>query len=167
MTPNMTGNMVGVLPIVPNRDPRDPSPISIQSIEFPLLNYMRSDSRKMLRNFPGRRKAPYPPGLWNCIFQADGLHALVAMREEMQAWMAAYPDNFRIGGCWDYYTGQPVGGVGSPWFETPPGLADIMPPEPQPQPPSTEFPPTEFNPPVAGVLWDITLGAGQAKRVFV
>jgi hypothetical protein len=164
----MTGNVSAVLPFIPNRDPRDPgNPISIQSVQFPLINYMRDDTKKMLLRFPGRRTASYPLGLWNCIVQADGLYALVEMREDLQKLTAAYPDNFKIGGCWDYYTGQPVGGVGSPWFDTPPGLADILPPQPQPQPPQTGFPPTEVNPPVSGVLWDVTLGAGQAKRVFI
>jgi hypothetical protein len=168
MTPTMNNNMVVVLPIIPNRDPREPNnPLSTLSVQFPLLNHMRSDTKDMLRWFPGRRKAGYPLGLWNCLARADGLYALTAMREDLQKLTDAYPDNFRIGGCWDYATGQPIGGVGSPWFNTPPGLADILPPQPQPQPPNTEFPPTEVTPPLAGVLWDVTLGAGQASRVFI
>ena len=167
MTPSMTSNMIGVLPLEPAPNPREPPPVTIQSTEYPLLNYMRADTRRMLLWSPGRRKGLFPPDVWNCLTRADGLHALTAMREELQRWMAAYPDNFKIGGCWDYYTGQPIGGVGSPWFETPPGLGDALPPEPQPQPPQTEFPPTEVIPPVPGQLWDVMLGAGQAKRVFV
>jgi hypothetical protein len=148
LTPDITGD-VGATANVQPPDQGSPGEVPQiiygQSIDYPQLNFTRQDTRKMLRNFPERGHGTFPPGLWNCLVRADGLHALTAMREDMQRLQAAYPAEFQVGGCWDYDTGQPVGGVGSPWFDTPPGLVDMMP----------------------DGLQDIVLGAGQAKRVFV
>lgn len=168
MTPSFDSNLQGVLPIIQNRNPREDGPaVSTQSVQFPLLNVLREDTKKMMRAFRRRYGGDFAPGLWNCYARADGLYALVAMREEIQRLQATYPDNFDVGGCWVYDTGQPVGGVGSPWFYKPPNLADFLPPKPQPQPPNTEFPPTEVTPPLPGVVWDVILGAGQAPRMFI
>lgn len=167
-TPSFEASVNNVLPIVKDRNPREDGPaISTQSVEFPLLNSMREDTKRLLRHFPRRYGGDFEPGLWNCMIRADGLHALTAMREELQLWMATYPDNFNVGGCWDFYTGQPIGGVGSPWFDTPANLVDYLPPKPQLQPPPDGFPPTNTVPPLAGQLWDVILGAGQAKRIFI
>jgi hypothetical protein len=87
------------------------------------------------------------------------------MREELQLLRSTYPDNIDIGGCWDFATGEPVGGVGSPWFPSPPELIDFLPPQPQEQP-EQPFPPSIINPPL-NVVWDVILGAGQAPRQFV
>lgn len=152
---------------VPPEDTGEPSgpQVYADSIDFPELNTTRQDTRKMLRNFPERLGTLFPAGLWNCYVRAEGLHELTAMREDMQRIVATYPNHFKVAGCWDYATGEPIGGVGSPWFVTPPGLADIMPGIPQPGPEGE--PPQPQPPPVFGVLQDIVLGAGQAPRKFV
>lgn len=135
------------------------------SVDWPALNTTRQDTRKMLRNYPQRFATVFPPGLWNCYARGEGLHVFTAMREDLQRLNEAYPDNFKVVGCWDYTTGEPIGGVGSPWFTTPPSLADIMPGIPQPGPEGE--PPQPQPPPLFGVLHDIVLGAGQGERKFV
>jgi hypothetical protein len=121
-------------------------PVAVTSTQFPLVNFLSPATVKMIRNYPERNRAHLmPPGLWNCYARGEGLHSFVAMREDLQRIEEAYPE-FQVAGCWNYVTGQPVGGVGSPWFGTPTDLADMMP---------------------DGVLQDITLGAGQAARIFV
>jgi hypothetical protein len=137
--------VAGVYPESPSESPQPP-PLSANSLSYPALNIMRADTRKMLRAFPERYPAVLPTGLWNCYVRAPGLFALTAMREDLQRVMAAYPEEFNVVGCWDYYTGSPIGGVGSPWFYKPPGLEDIMP---------------------GGEMHDIVLGAGQGKRIFI
>ena len=73
-------------------------------------------------------------------------HELVPLREKLQELEdELYPD-FIVAGCWDYATGTPVGGVGSPWFVTPSQLIDFM--------PEAEFADRFFL-------------AGQARRAFV
>ena len=168
LTPGFEADTNNVLPIIPDPNPReDGPPISISSVEFPLLNVLREDTKQMLRHFLSRYGNHFAPGLWNCIARADGLYALTDMREELQTLRAAYPDNFDVGGCWDFFTGEPIGGVGSPWFTAPPELIDFLPPQPQPQGPQTPpDPPVITNPPL-NVLWDVILGAGQAPRKFV
>jgi len=144
----------------------EPLPDYVPSVSVTGVNAFGPQTLKMLRNFPERYLDTFPTGLWNCYVTADGYHELTGMRELLQDTAAAHPDHFRVAGCWDYATGEPVGGVGSPWFVTPLELADIMPGVPQPGPggdPETQ-PPVDL---VFGVLQDIVLGAGQAKRKFV
>lgn len=143
----------------------NPLPEYIPSVTIQGANTLGADTRRMLRNFPERWKGYFPPSLWNCYVTAENLSSLTAMREDLQELMADYPEDFIVAGCWDYYTGEPIGGVGSPWFVTPPGLAAIMPGIQQPSDPGPWPPPSA--PPVFGVLQDIVLGAGQARRKFV
>jgi hypothetical protein len=164
-TSDFTTGVTGVLPIIPDQDPREDDTITVQSVQFPLLNVLRPDTAEMMRHFPRRYGGDFAPGLWNCMARAPGLFALVGMREELQLLRSTYPDNIDIGGCWNFSTGEPVGGVGSPWFPSPPELIDFLPPQPQPQP-EQPFPPSIINPPL-NVLWDVILGAGQAPRQFV
>jgi hypothetical protein len=168
MSPAMAIEMRKVLPVVFDHNPREDEPvISTQSFLFPLINSTKESTRDLLKRFPGRYGQQFAPGLWNCYFQATGLFQLVPMREDLQELVAAYPGDIQVGGCWDVATGQPVGGVGSPWFVTPPDLVDWLPPKPvDPVIPNTTFPPTEVGT-EANVLWDVTLLAGQAPRVFV
>lgn len=160
--------VTGVVQVAPIQETQGPVPPPdyVSSVTMDRVNTFRPDTIKMLRNFPERYQGRMPPGLWNCYVTADGLHALVAMREELQETMARYPVDFQVAGCWDFYSGQPVGGVGSPWFDTPPGLAAMMPgiqlPSEDPGPPPLAPGPVEY-----GVLHDIVLGAGQAPRRFI
>lgn len=168
MNPGFEADTNNVLPIIQDRNPREDGPaISTQSVNFPLLNTLSPPTYEMMRHFPRRYGGDFAPGLWNCMARANALHELVAMREELQELETYYPDAFSVGGCWSFRTGEPVGGVGSPWFPSPPNLIDYLPPKPQPQGPQTPpDPPVITNPPL-DVLWDVILGAGQAPRKFV
>jgi hypothetical protein len=44
----------------------------------------------------------------------------------MQWLQDTYPAQFYVAGMWSYKTGEPIGGVGSPWFQTPVGVANFM-----------------------------------------
>lgn len=119
-----------------------PMPAVVTSQQFPRANALSPETLKMVRNYPERHRAGIgmPTGLWNCYASGSGYHSFVVMREDLQGIEEAYPGHFQVAGCWDYTTGAPIGGVGSPWFVTPEGF---------------------------DVRRDIVLGAGQAKRNFV
>ncbi len=53
-------------------------------------------------------------------------HELTPLRENLQYLEVRHP-SFIVAGCWDFHTGEPVGGAGSPWFMFPPELLDFMP----------------------------------------
>lgn len=74
----------------------------------------------------------------NIYLQVDDISELVPLREEMQ-------DSFTVTchGMWHYETGEPIGGVGSPWFQTYP---------------------EDF---AGGIVRDFMLLAGQSPRKFV
>lgn len=76
----------------------------------------------------------------------DDLSDIVVLREDLQWLQATYGANFYMAGMWHFETGQPVGGVGSPWFQTPVGVASFMDSE---------------------EIEDTLLMAGQAKRKFI
>ena len=75
----------------------------------------------------------------------EGIHEVVTLREDLQL-LADSLDNFHVCGMWSYKTGEPIGGVGSPWFVKPAQLASFLP---------------------NGKVEDIVLLAGQAPRKFV
>lgn len=76
----------------------------------------------------------------------DDLSDIVELREGMQALEDSNPSKFYAAGMWHYETGEPVGGVGSPWFQTPQDAARFMP---------------------EGVIDDTFLMAGQVERKFI
>lgn len=76
----------------------------------------------------------------------DDLSDIVSLREDLQWLEDTYPGSFYMAGMWHYETGEPIGGVGSPWFQTPPEVANFMP---------------------GGVIEQTVLLAGQATRKFV
>ena len=131
-------------PLLETQGPQPPPPV-INSLTFPRLNVLRPDTLKLVRNFPERHHDHFPPGIWNCYARGEGYSDFVGMREELQELEERHYPDFQVAGCWNYYTGDPIGGVGSPWFITPPELKDIIP----------------------GGIQDIVLGAGQATRKFV
>lgn len=57
--------------------------------------------------------------LLSCYIRHEGLHDITAIREELQDFEDFFSDSIKCVGCWDFYTGEPIGGVGSPWFVTP------------------------------------------------
>jgi hypothetical protein len=114
-------------------------PATIDSLAFPLANVLLPETLKLARNFPERSIGLFPQGLWNCYARGEGIHEFVGIREDLQRLAGTYPGVFQVAGCWNVATGDPIGGVGSPWFVTPPGLETV----------------------------DTALMAGQAKRKFV
>lgn len=76
----------------------------------------------------------------------DGIHEVVTLRENLQLLEEDYDGDFYVCGMWSYKTGEPIGGVGSPWFVKPTQLASFLP---------------------NGEVEDIVLLAGQARRRFV
>jgi hypothetical protein len=122
--------------------PTPPPPV-IKAERYHRLNHLMPQTLKMLRNFPERHKGTLPEGLWNCYISGEGLHSFVRTRQDLERLEANYDPNFLVVGCWDFHTGQPVGGVGSPWFVRPPKLTAIIPEH------------------------DVVLAGGQGKRNFV
>lgn len=55
--------------------------------------------------------------------------AQTPLRENLQLLEDALDGDFIVAGCWDFITGAPIGGVGSPWFVTQPELMLFMPGE--------------------------------------
>jgi len=139
-----------------------PGQASQQAVQFPLLNFLK----------PITRKAVNDPPEWyeRAAFRASGGQRVIqlysfdtsysddtAIREDLMELEEAYPNDCMVAGCWDVATGEPVGGVGSPWFVTPPELINYMPDVfvgPEQTAPATE-------------LADVNLLAGQKPRKFV
>lgn len=121
-----------------------PAPDVVNSAQFPLLRRLSPGTRKLVRNFPERGISLLPTGVWNCYATGTGNHEFTRVREDLQMLNDSYPDDFVSAGSWDVATGQPLGGVGSPWFITPPELPGKL-----------------------GGLRDIVLMAGQKPRKFV
>ncbi len=136
--------------------------VSSQSVQFPLLNYIKARTRRAI-------SAP-PEWYERSNFRTKNQYRIIQLysfeteysldtevREDLMELEDAYPNDVLVAGCWDVATGDPVGGVGSPWFVTPPDLIDYMP---------DVF--IDFNTPVpATELADVNLLAGQAPRKFV
>ena len=144
-----------------------PKPPTVNSLTFPDLNLLSPATLKLVRNFPERFSTAMPPGLWNCYVRGAGSFEFVDIREELQELRVKYPADIIPAGCWNVSTGEPIGGVGSPWFQTPPELVAVMPPLPGVQTEPIGPPPPAPVPTVTGVLHDIVLMAGQAPRKFV
>jgi hypothetical protein len=83
--------------------------------------------------------------IWSGNISSDHLGELTPLREFLQDLELRYFPDFYVGGMWDMVTGQPIGGVGSPWFQTPSELAAVM----------------------GGSVSDVELAFGQAKRIFI
>lgn len=76
----------------------------------------------------------------------DDLSDIVVLRESLQGLQVTQGPNFYTAGMWHFESGQPVGGVGSPWFQTPDDVLSFMGSE---------------------EIEDTLLLAGQAKRQFI
>ena len=95
--------------------------------------------------------------LVSCYIRYEEFDNLVAVREELQDLADFYPDSLRCVGCWDFNTGEPIGGVGSPWFTTPAWVFE-------------DFPTPKYTSPGGEERTgsrDVILMSGQAKRKFV
>lgn len=121
----------------------------VPAVTFPLINYYKPATAKTIINQPNRVEqaalfiGPYT--VWNMVTTASDLSELVPAREDFQDWHDRYPDDFIIAGAWRQ-DGQPIGGVGSPWFVTPPELIEAMP---------------------NGYLEDVVITFGQSPRIFL
>lgn len=111
----------------------------VASSQYPRLNTLHTSTLELLRNFPERYRGYFDAGLWNCYLSGEEIGSFVLAREDLQSLVEAYPGNINVPGCWDYYTGEPIGGVGSPWFVFP---ADM-------------------------VRENVVLGMGQGNRNFI
>ena len=116
------------------------------SVTYPLLNTLDASTVKLYRGFPERYTDQFPTGLNNCYSVGEDLSDFVKAREDFQELEDRYYPDIWVGGAWNVATGEPIGGVGSPWFTYPGDLLALMP---------------------GGILDDIVLMAGQAKRKFV
>jgi hypothetical protein len=88
-------------------------------------------------------------GVWKLrsgYLRVETISDIVKLRETLQWIEEDYPGEFYVCGMWHFNTGEPVGGVGSPWFVKPAQLPTMLP---------------------NGVVEDVFLMAGQAKRKFV
>ena len=103
----------------------------------------------------------FPPAisktLYNCYIRSEGLHDLIELRDQMME-MEMYDEGVRCVGWWEYCSGEPLGGVGSPWFQTHPHFYREF--------PSSEYP-TTTSCGTAQISPDRVLVAGQARRKFV
>jgi hypothetical protein len=122
---------------------------AIAATSFPKINDMPQVFKDSLREAPSRGVVDYSviagTTVWSGYARADGLGELTPTREFMQDLEARYFPDFYVGGMWDFHTGQPLGGVGSPWFVTP----------------------LELGPLLGGTVRDVSLNAGQTKRNFI
>ena len=140
----------------------DPVTVSVSATQFPLLNYLKNRTKRSVKAAPA----------WydNLDFRTAGGQRLIQLysfgtnysdevevREDLQEMEEAYPNDCLIAGCWNVADGQPVGGVGSPWFMTPPELIQFM--------PDVLIGPGITAP--ATKLTDVNLLAGQQPRKFV
>jgi hypothetical protein len=122
---------------------------TVQATTFPKINEMPAIFKRSLREAPSRGIVNYSvvPGttVWSGYATADTTGELVPTREFMEELEALYFPDFYVGGMWDFHTGEPIGGVGAPWFVTPLELAPVL----------------------GGTVRDVSLNSGQAKRKFV
>jgi hypothetical protein len=122
---------------------------TIQATTFPKINEMPAIFKRSLREAPSRGVIDYSvvPGttVWSGYATADTLGELVPTREFMEHLEHLYFPDFYVGGMWDFHTGEPLGGVGAPWFITPLELEAVL----------------------GGTVKDVSRNAGQAKRNFV
>lgn len=115
--------------------------VSVAATTHPLINSLNPTLPKLFKG----KVQPVGWDVWNCYIDVDDLSDIVPLREGLQELEFYYPDYFRVLGAWEY-EGQPIGGVGSPWFPSPPDFLDFM--------PSSE-------------VEDVVLLAGQHQRSFV
>lgn len=121
----------------------------VKATRFPRLNNPTAKFKDALREVPDRGVVNYSlvPGveLWSAYVTADYLGELAAMRDYLRKLEKEYFPDFYVGGMWDFHTGEPLGGSGSPWFQTPFELETVL----------------------GGPPRDVSLNAGQHPRAFV
>jgi hypothetical protein len=139
-----------------------PQPASVEAVQFPLINYLTERTIRAVQLAPEwyenlNAKVVAGQRLFQ-LYSFDTEYSLdTEVREDLNTLEDAYPNDVMVAGCWDVITGDPVGGVGSPWFVTPPELIQFMPDVL-----------IDFDTPApATELADINLLAGQAPRKFV
>ena len=137
--------------------------VPVAATQFPRLNHLEEQTKKVFKATPiwydklGTKTVGDLRLISSYSFDTEyGMDTPV--REDFKELEEAYPDDFLTAGAWDVATGQPVGGVGSPWFLAPPDLINYMPDVPQP-------PNGDLGPPDR--LYDVNLVAGQAPRNFI
>ena len=140
-----------------------PGQASQPAVQFPLLNYIKQITRKAVNDTPQwYERADFRAYGGLRVIQFYSVDTTysddTAIREDLMELEDAYPNDCIVAGCWDVATGEPVGGVGSPWFVTPPELINYMPHVPLP-------PNGDIGPP--DKLYDVNLLAGQRPRKFV
>ena len=121
----------------------------LAATSFPELNTLPLVLRRSLLQAPAKGVVNFSqvPGtsVWSGYAHVGYLGNLVPTREFLQDLEEKYYPDFYVAGMWDYSTGDPIGGVGSPWFVTP----------------------VELTPVLGGAVKDINLNAGQVPRNFV
>ena len=104
-----------------------PPEVSTNAIQFPLLNVLNEPTdRALLERSRGEDSFLADIGgpgyrTISVYTQSPGLAEQVPIREQLQELGDTYPDDFLCIGSWNF-DGSPIGGVGSPWFQTPPEL---------------------------------------------
>ena len=115
---------------------------SVNSASFPLLNNMPEIIKRVVGTYH-----TVDPNLWSLITSRYSLAELTVVRERFQEWEDNYYPDFWVGGSWDIETGQPIGGMGSPWFMAPTELYDLL--------------------AVDGIIVEPFRVTGMPKRIFV
>ena len=98
---------------------------------------------------PATQARLFGDGAWkvrSLYRRIEDISDVVVLRESLQWLEEDFSGDFYVCGMWSYKTGEPIGGVGSPWFVKPVQLASMLP---------------------NGVVEDVVLLAGQAPRKFV
>ena len=125
-----------------------PPPPLQAATTYPLINVISSGLVDLVvSNQVGTDQFSPPPGwaIHNCYSEDTELSSQVVIREQLQELELYYPNDFLVLGAWEF-GGQPIGGVGSPWFPLRPEAIDFMP---------------------GDDVIDVVLLAGQSNRQFV
>lgn len=109
----------------------DDGPLGVDNpaTTFPGLNFLGARSKRLLgRSDPLWKGAITKPcNIYSTVVSESYLGNLTEFREDLQALTEQVSPDFIFAGAWVVATGEPIGGVGSPWVATPPELADEMP----------------------------------------
>jgi hypothetical protein len=109
----------------------DEVPVATQATNFPLLNVMKPKTIEIIKRRWLQDKdravtmglSPVP--IWNLYSDVrDDLSSMVVVREDFQLLEEHYPGDIECVGAWQW-DGQPIGGVGSPWFLSPIEIKNI------------------------------------------
>ena len=97
-------------------------PAPTPSVAFPYINVADDQTvdvfRRRIAWETDRFVVPAGYQLWNIYSRNLNLSTQAPVRIDFDDWVQAYPSDFQCEGAWDW-NGQPIGGVGAPWFTTP------------------------------------------------